>query len=71
MNLVRLSLMSAELDVKQLADLFISSEMFSQEGLFEMAKEKLSEMILEGLGIEEVLEEIKDRPELTNKILEL
>ena len=36
-----------------------------------MAKEKLTEMMLEELGIEEVLEEITDRSELSNKILEL
>ena len=82
MNLVRLKLMSAELDVNQLADLFIASEMFSQEGLFEVAQEKLTEGMWEkglevkdvmekGVKVKEVLEKIKNRPVLTNKILRL
>ena len=70
MNLVRLNLMTTELDVGQLADLFIASEMFSQEGLFEVAREKLAEGE-GGIEAKDVLEKIKDRPELTNKILEL
>ena len=69
MNLVRLHMMSAELDVNHLADLFIASEMFSQEGLFEVAKEKLRIGKWDkGMKVEDVLEKIKNRPELTNKI---
>ena len=65
MNLVRLNMNSVELDAKQLADLFIASEMFSQEPLFEVAVEKLKGM----MGVlEEVLEKMKDRPELIIKI---
>ena len=65
MTLVRLNMNSVELDAKQLADLFIASDMFSQEPLFEVAVEKLKE----GMGmLEEVLEKMKDRPELIIKI---
>ena len=65
MNLVRLNMNSVELDAKQLADLFITSEMFSQEPLFKVAVVKLKE----GMGmLEEVLEKMKDRPELIIKI---
>ena len=54
-----------------MADLFIASEMFSQEGMFVVAKEKLSEGLWEkGMKVEDVLEKIKDRPQLTNKIVE-
>ena len=95
MDLVRLNMMSADLDPGQLADLFIASEMFSQEGMFEIAKEKLNagmwisrevevkdvkkkrmklgvkEALEKGMFVKEVLDNIKDRPDLTNKILEL
>ena len=65
MTLVRLDMNSVELDAKQLADLFIASDMFSQEPLFEIAVEKLKG----GMGmLEEVLEKMKDRPELIIKI---
>ena len=65
MNLIRLNMNSVELDAKQLADLFIASEMFSQEPLFKVAVEKLKGM----MGVlEEVLEKMKDRPELIIKI---
>ena len=70
MDLVRLHLMSAELDVTLLADIFNASDMFSQEGLFEVAKEKLTEGMWEkGMKVKDVLEKMEDRPELTNKIL--
>ena len=79
-DLARLKLISAELDVTQLADLFIASEMFSQEGLFEIAQEKLTEgmwkkgmevrdVMEKGVRVRDVLEKIKNRPELTKKIL--
>ena len=82
MDLVRFNMMSAELNVNQLADLFIASDMFSQEEMFQIAKEKLTEGMWEkgmrvkdvmekGMKVNAVLEKIKDRPELTNKILEL
>ena len=56
--------------------------MFSQEGLFEIAQEKLTEGMWEtgmkvrdvmekGMKVKDVLEKIEGRPELTNKILEL
>ena len=65
MSLIRLNMNSLELDAKQLTDLFIASEMFSQEPLFEVAVEKLKGM----MGVlEEVLEKMKDRPELIIKI---
>ena len=80
MELVRLHLMSAELDVSKLAEVFIASDMFNQEGLFEVAQDKLTEWMWEetmsgkdvlekGVMVKEVLEKIKNRPELTNKIL--
>ena len=57
MNLVRLNPMSAELDINQLADVFIASEMFSQERLLEVAKEKLTEGMGEkGLGVNDFME---------------
>ena len=82
MDLVRFNMMSAELNVNQLADLFIASDMFSQEEMFQIAKEKLTEGMWEkgmrvkdvmekGMKVNAVLEKIKDRSELTNKILEL
>ena len=65
MTLVRLNIDSMELDAKQLADLFIASDMFSQEPLFEVAVAKLKD----GMGLlEEVLENMKDRAELIIKI---
>ena len=65
MNLIRLNMNSTDLDAKQLADLFIASDMFSRESLFGVAVEKLKE----GMGmLEEVLEKMKDRPELIIKI---
>ena len=65
MTLVRLNMDSMELDAKQLADLFIASDMFSQEPLFEVAVAKLKD----GMGLlEEVLENMKDRAELIIKI---
>ena len=81
MDLVSFNMRSAELDVNQLADLFIASEMFSQEEMFEIAKEKLTEgmgkvmgvkdIMKKGVRVHDVIEKIKDHPELTNKILEL
>ena len=65
MSLIRLNMDSVVLDPKQLADLFIASDMFSQEPLFEVAVEKLKE----GMEmLEDVLENMKDRAELIIKI---
>merc|ERR1711874_459360 len=75
-DVARLDLKSAQLEVTQLADLFIASEMFNQEGLFEIAQEKLTEGMWEtgmkvrdvmekGMKVKDVLEKIEGRPELT------
>ena len=84
MGLVRLNLMSVELSVSQLANLFLISRILSNEELFELAKAKLTEglwdkgvklmdVLDKGVRVKKVLEmiELTEFADLTKEILAL
>ena len=69
MNLVCLKLRSMKLDVTQIANLFIASEILSNEELFVIAKDRLTESLWEkGTSVEDLIKRTVQVPMVLGKI---